>query len=151
MNKLLIFPMAFMFILTIFSVIYTGETLQGESEDYGDPGSIIINEETGEVDIPEAEHQEFNIWDSTGAMVILFAAIAIAIIAGIKILGSGLSDMSQSLIFDGILFLGLWACLTIVSSEFLFQTSMSILLWVSLTTIYIIGMGLHMSGSAGDI
>jgi hypothetical protein len=54
--------------------------------------------------------------------------------------------MSQSLIFNGILFGGLWACLTAVSADMLFEFVITQMLWVFLTISYIIGMGIHLNG-----
>ena len=153
MNKLLIFPMAFMFLLTIFATVYTGIYYSGQTGDYSNQSGTEIQGETGTVEIPNAGTKTYNIWQSgTGyAMVILIGAVAIGIIAGIKILGSGLSDPSQSMIFNGILFLGLWACLTVISSQFLFDTSIAIILWISLTMIYVVGLGIHINPSGGGI
>lgn len=151
MNKLLMFPLAFMFILTIYATVYSGTySGTGHSADYTNQSGTEIQGESGTVEIPNADTQDFNIWDSGAgyAMVILVAAIAIGIVAGIKILGSGLSDMSQGMIFNGILFLGLWSCLTIVSSAFLFYTEIVTILWMFITMIYIIGLGIHLNGNA---
>jgi len=147
MNKLLIFPLAFMFILTLFSAVYENETYTGYSDDYSPAEGIIIGNETGEVTIPSAQPQSFNIWGVTGALVIIVAAIAVGIIAGITVLGSGISERSQSLIYNGILFLGLWSCLTIISSRFFLDSLIPTLFWISLTIIYILGLGIHMSNS----
>ena len=148
MNKLLIFPLAFMFLLTIFASVFSSIHPTGSSTDYSNQQGGTFQGESGNVTIPEAESQSFNIWDTTGALVILTVAIAVGIIAGIKILGSGLSEMSQGMIFNGILFLGLWACLTIVSGDYLFSEAIVTVVWVSLTTIYIIGMGIHLTASS---
>lgn len=147
MNKLLIFPMAFMLILTIFGSVFSNYHPTGTTGDYSNQSGAVVQGENATVDIPSGDSETVNIWTTAGAMVILILAISIGVIAGIKILGSGLSDMSQNLIFNGILFLGLWACLSAISAVFLFDTSISTLLWIFLTTIYIIGMGIHLNGS----
>jgi hypothetical protein len=139
--------MAFMFILTLFAGVFTGTHTTTDSDDYSTSQDPIQEGDNVTIDIPSADSQELNIWDTTGAMVILVIAISVGIIAGIKVLGSGLSDMSQNLIFNAILFLGLWAVLSIVSADFLFETTLVTLFWVTLTTIYIIGMGIHLNGS----
>jgi len=140
--------MAFMFMLTLFSAVFSTYHPQASSGDYTNQEGSTFQGDVGNVTIPHAESQSFNIWNNaTGALVILVVAIAVGIIAGIKILGSGLSDMSQNLIFNGILFLGLWAVLTVVSSSFLFEEALIGLLWVALTVIYIVGMGIHLNGA----
>jgi len=152
MNKLLIFPIGFMFLLTIYAVVYTGTTYSGSTDSYTDQNGTIVQGETGTVFIPNAGSKNFDIWDNLAgaAMVVIAGALAVGTISGIRILGSGLSEMSQSLIFKAIIFLGLWACLTVFAQDFLFDSILTKLLWVTLTLIYCIGLGTHLGGSGGD-
>ena len=149
MNKLLLFPLAFMFIITIFSSISLGETYLGSSGNYSSTDEITVGNESGSVDIPGAGEHEFDIWDSLGVIVILNVAIVIGIVAGIHILGSGITNFSQSLIFNAILFLGLWACLSVTSGMYFFTDTIAMLLWIGLTMTYVIGLSLHLN-KAGD-
>lgn len=154
MNKMMLAPLGVMFFLTIIVNLYSSVFQTGVSEDYVPDGEFVVigdgTEQTGEIEIPTSEEtQEFDIWDSNGAMVILIAAMAIGIIAGITVLGSGITILSQGMIFDGILFLGLWACLTILSRELMFVNYVTGLLWVSLTSMYVIGLGSHMGRADG--
>jgi hypothetical protein len=132
----------------MFAAIYTGnmETATGTTDDYSNSSGIDTSEGSGYVDVPSGGSHTFNIWSTEGVILILVTAIAVTIIAGIKVLGSGLNDMSQSLIFNGILFGGLWACLTAVSADMLFEFVITQMLWVFLTIAYIIGMGIHLNG-----
>jgi hypothetical protein len=118
MNKMLIFPLGIMFLLTLMVSLTTSIHPIGSSDDYTNQSGINItgsDKEQGSVQIPRAGSQTFDIWGPTGIMVIMIIAISIGIIGGIHILGSGLSSESQMMIFNAIFFLGLWACLTIVS------------------------------------
>lgn len=148
MNKLLIFPLGIMFMLTVYAVAYTGDTATGNSENFSDASHIGVNgtADFGEVNI---QKETFNIWGATGAMVILIASIGVGIVAGIKLLGSGLSDTAQTLIYQSILFLGLWACLSVMTSQIMFAESIITFVWVGLTIMFIIGLGLHFNQSAG--
>ena len=153
MNKLMIMPLAFMFLLTIFAMMYTGNTYTDTTEDYSKTGELTINateDDAGEIEIPGAGEQELNVWDNEdmiGAMIIIGIAIAVGIVAGVTVLGSGLKEFSQTLIFNSILFMGLWAVLTVIASAYMFATSIATVFWFSLTTIYMIGLGIHMSGT----
>jgi hypothetical protein len=144
----MLIPLGFMLVLTMFAAIYTGnmETATGTTDDYSNSSGIDTSEGSGYVDVPSGGSHTFNIWSTEGVILILVTAIAVTIIAGIKVLGSGLNDMSQSLIFNGILFGGLWACLTAVSADMLFEFVITQMLWVFLTIAYIIGMGIHLNG-----
>jgi hypothetical protein len=146
------FPLALMFIISIFVFLETAATPSGSSEDYSDSSGIVIGGESnttsnGTVEIPRAGSQNFNIWGTAGILVIVTAAVAIGIIAGIKVLGSGLDDLSHSLIFNSILFLGLWACLTIVSRDLMFVNIIMQILWLSMTMVYMLGFATHINGA----
>lgn len=155
-NKLIIFPLAFLFILSIFSIFFDDQSYIGSSNDYEDLGKIRYRENestnnSGEIYLPEGGSHSFNIWNTgLGAgMVILITALAIGIIAGIKVFGWGVSELSQSMIFNSILLMGLWACLSVVSIRYLFDSSVMSLFWVSLTVIFVLGVGTHIT-SSGD-
>jgi len=147
MNKLLMFPLALMFIISIFVFLETSIQPEGSSDDYSNSSGIVIGGDNGTVDIPTASSQTFNIWGVGGVMIIITAAVAIGIVAGIKVLGSGLDDLSHSLVFNGILFLGLWSCLTIVSRELMFENIIMQILWLTLTMIYMLGFATHINGA----
>lgn len=153
MNKLMLFPLGFMFILTIISSVYTSHTYLGSSTDMTVDGNLTITEDgaekTGSVDIPGSESQSFDMWGSTGAMLIIVAAIAVGILAGIQIVGSGLGEHAQALVFDGVLYFGLWACLTIIARDMLFAATITSILWITLTTTFVIGLGSHMGRADG--
>lgn len=137
MNKLLMFPLFFLLVLSMYSIAGDAQTFSGESPELPDDVTV---------DIPEADTQEFNIWENTYAIAIIIAAIAVGILAGIRIFSSGLSDQAQSLLFNTILFMSLWACLSAVSFKFMFQNPYTVTLWILITTIYTIGLGIHMTG-----
>ena len=145
MNKMLLFPMALMLILSMYGMIYTGYTYTPDStEDYSNTSADVDGDPTY-VDIPEAGSYTFDVWDNSGFLLILTAAIAIGVIAGVNFLGSGLSDTSQKMLFDSVLFGGIWACLSVAAVDFMFVNTYTSLLWLILTMVYIIGVGSHMT------
>lgn len=145
MNKLLLFPIAVMFILTIFSSIFSDEYYSGSTPDHSSTGEIVVDNSTTEITVPEGGSHSFNIWGISGAMVILTIAVTVGILLGIHVVGSGISDTSQKMVFSSILFLGLWTYLSIVSAEFFFALAITTIAWVGLTMIFILGVGFHMT------
>jgi hypothetical protein len=121
----------------------------GSSENYSDSSGINIDDENRSIIIPGAESQEFDIWGSSGIIVIVIAAIAIGVVSGITVLGSGLSDEAQKMIVNSVLFLGLWACLSVVSSSVMFENMVTIILWFSITMIFMLGLSIQITG--GDV
>lgn len=151
MNKFLIFPLSFMFLLTIFTFVYSGQTYLGSSPDVDPAGNITITGSApGTVDIPGANSQTFDIWQASGFLVILTIGITVSLIAGIHFLGSGLSEFSNKQVFISIIFIGMWGCLTAVSQQFLFNvTILTTLIWIILTFIFVVGVSIHMTDSSG--
>ena len=146
MNKMLLFPMALMLLLSVYGMIYTGYTYTPEpTQNYSSIDGVDINGTPSSVEIPEAGSYTFDIWDNSGFLLILTAAIAIGVVAGVNFLGSGLSDTSQKMLFDSVLFGGIWACLSVASVDFMFVNTYTSLLWLILTMVYIIGVGSHMT------
>lgn len=141
--------MALMFIITAYAVADVGGSFVGETEDLTSDDELTVDfttgSEAGSVDVPGSEPQEFDIWSASTAMIILIAAIAVGILSGIRILGSGLNELSQGMLFNVILLLGLWAGLSLISVDIFFTYSILTILWVTLTTLYILGVGLHMT------
>lgn len=146
MNRMLLFPLSIMLILSVYGMIYTGLTYTADAtENYSTIDGVDINGTPSSVDIPSAGSYSFDIWSNSGFLLILTAAIAIGVVAGVNFLGSGLSDTSQKMLFDSVLFGGIWACLAVAAVDFMFVNAYTSLLWLVLTMIYIIGVGSHMT------
>ena len=145
MNKLLLFPLTVLFLMSIFTAVFTETFYSADSPDYSSDENITVGGETGSVDIPNAGSHTYNMWGLGGAVVILTVALTVGILAGIHVIGSGLSDTSQKMMVSGIMFGGLWACLTVISGTTFFSTTTSQLCWFGLTFVYVLGFGLHMT------
>lgn len=153
MGKMLIVPLAIMLSITMIAFLTDGTSL---TADYGvgDPGTLnyttdgVTNSTT--VDIPGSEPQTFDIWSIEGAIVILIAGIALSIVAGIGLFGSGLSEQAQRLILMGTVLLGLWAVLTVVSSPLLFNDTgiLGMGFYIVLTIVFTLGFVTTAVGSS---
>jgi len=154
MNKLFVFPLAFMYLVSIFVFLDTAIEPSGTSPDFSDSDQITINEDgvdkNSTVQIPSAGSYTFNLWETAGILYILLTAVALGVVASIGILGSGLSGLGQNLIFNSVLFLGMWACLTVVSAEFMFENFIMTLIYMVMTMMFVTGLGMHMSGGSDE-
>ncbi len=137
-----------MFLLTGFIFLDTAVQPSGTSDNYSDSSGITIDDANRTITLPEAESQTFDIWGVTGMLVLLVAAIALGIVASIQAVGSGLDNLGQSLIFNGMIFMGMWTCLTIISAELLFDNIILTLVWMMLTLMFVIGFATHIQGSS---
>ena len=141
---MVLFPIGFLLVLILFAISYTGEQFSSEpTEDFSNVSGNVGGEDTY-VEVEGGGSYSFNIWDTAGAIIILTIATSAGIVAGFNILGSGMSDTSQGMIFDAILFGGLWGCLSAIVMYFMFANTLTTLLWSVITIIYIIGIGAHM-------
>jgi len=139
LNKLMLIPLTIMIFLMVISLTYSTTTMIGNySSESG--GEIVIDNETGSVDIPEAGEHEFNLGGAQGALVLLIIAIAVGTASGIRILGSGLSDYSQALLFKSIALMGLWAILTVFTFDLIFTNEIiGSIIWILLTIMFVLG------------
>ena len=146
MNKLLTLPLTLMLMISIYIGMMTSVEPEGSTGDYSDSSGITLTQESGtnttaHVNIPEASSQTFDIWNAeTGILIIVGIALAVGIVAGIKVLGSGLDDLSHRMIFNAMFFLSLWTCLTIVSRDLMFENWVTGFLWMGLTLMFSLGL-----------
>ena len=102
--------------------------------------------------LPEKQ-VKFDAWLATGIMALLAGALVIGGAAGIRALGSGLSDTTQQMIFQAAIYLGLWASFSIMASIYLMDSdlnNMGLMLWIFLTVLYVIGFSQEISGTAAS-
>lgn len=136
MNKLMIFPMSFMFLLTAFAVVSTGIHYTAN-----------YTYKTGSTS--EQTTENFDIWAiGVGAGVILTAALAVAVIMGFNFFGTGFNETSQVMTFNAILYGGLWAGLSIAAARFLFSDIIISLFWIILTFLYVLGLGMQITSGS---
>jgi len=150
MNKMLIFPLALMFVISLIVSLQSSIQPVGTTGDYSQGnGVVIIGDETTEatVIVADAGSKEFNIWGTSGILIILIAGVIVGVAAGVHFIGSGLSGLSQAILVDAILFLGLWTCLTVVSSTLFFTDTVGTVTWLGITMVYMVGLSMHMTGN----
>ncbi len=151
MNKFLMFPYAIIIMIAIITIAMSNDYGAGMftgNHTVETSGNITIDENVTTVNLPESGEMNIQFTELEGALVILTIAIAIAIVAGIHVLGSGLSDTSQRLIFYSAIYLGIWAVFSILASPLLFAiASFGILIWIILTLMVVIGFAGEVSGS----
>jgi hypothetical protein len=126
-------------------MVDTGTTYTGSTDDYSVIDDITIDGENTSIEIPEAGTKTYNLWTGTYALAILAGALTVGVLAGVTILDTGLKEYSQKLLFTSILFLGLWACLSAISIEFMFANVLTTIIWIALTIIYVVGLGTIMA------
>lgn len=144
MNKLLYFPLGFMLILTIVGMFYNPAfSFSAYSSDFSHTTGGINN---SSIDIPNAGSINVNISSSSAIIVLLIGAIAAGIGGGISILGSGLGENAQKIIFMSVVYMGLWTVLSLFASSVIFVNDIMTVLWIVLTILFVIGFSNQAEG-----
>lgn len=157
MNKMLLLPMAFLFILMLIGIVGIGTMSpfnpSGSGVNLQNGSSLGVNGSNQTINVPAAGTNTINLGSGTTILAILVAAIAVGILCGIRVLASGLSESAQQIIFPAVTYLAIWIVLSALSSSLLFGSGMMFsILWIVLTIVYIIGMVMEMSsGTNADI
>jgi hypothetical protein len=191
MNKLMMFPLITMIIISFFVVAYTGPiesigdtTLGGSGfisyNLFGDGKNYYHDNNTGENyliqydivgngwgfvygnkiwhsntngDMPdsgELTDPPKNIFTSDVIYGILLAALILGGLAGIFVIGTGLSQFSQRLVFTTAIWGAVWIALSIVTIGYLASPSFGpfqYILYPFLTIIYVIGFASDVQGA----
>jgi hypothetical protein len=128
MNKYIAVPMAFGLVCLMFILLGGTSLPDGAlSSDY----DIVLDD----------NNMEFSLNESDGFLVIIAAVLAVGVISGITILGSGISEYSQSILFNAFAYLGVWAVLSIPIHEVMGDMPFFFLpIWIGLTALMCIGI-----------
>lgn len=190
MNKLIIFPLAIMVLLALFTSVYANsipddpsntegyyslEILNGEvyvvnnniappkyyptvavmGEDGTDDYMFMTDDGESHIFDPDQKYSDdpFRMWGMNALIGIVGVAIITVGALGLTIFGSGFTTFTQQLALTGIIYLGIWGALTIVSSPLILSDEIGIfgdLLYFMLTASYVIGMVQNVSSDGGD-
>jgi hypothetical protein len=148
------FPLVIIVLIALISLTYTpGTPLTGQVV-VNQPGEITVNGTTSDIKVPGAgtKHFDLNLDPIQGVLIILAAAIIIGTASGIHILGSGLGDLGQKLLYNSLIYFGLWGIFSILGFNLLNQMDygFGFLIWIVLTICYVIGFTRTTEGSASD-
>lgn len=141
MNGWLKAPLIIMLCVLIGSVIFgTSSLSNAHSSTTISNQNITINGATGQVGTSTTTSNTFDLSTTDLILGILGVAIAAGIAAGIQVLGSGGSVLTQELIIKSIMYVGFWGALTVVTSSMFFMVPIfGGLIYLALTVCYAIG------------
>jgi len=151
--KLILYPLVIMFILTAMSQLIVYSNI-----DYTYSNTNAINPATGQQTINETEtgleqsgsDAIFNVNMTTGLIALIIALVVVGAVAGIRILGSGLSTYSVQLIHKAAVYYGLWGIFSALSYiAFASIPFFGVFLWIGLTLIYTLGFYQTLNSAGG--
>ena len=146
MNKLLMFPLAVMFMVSMFIFVSLAVSPVTETGNYSNTSGIIIDDEEHYIDSDSGKSQSIELWAVGAFLILLGIALAAGIVSGISFVGSGLTDTSQKMIFLSIMFLGLWGALTVISTTIFFDNIIMTVIWLNLSFTFVVGLAFEING-----
>lgn len=148
MNKLIIYPLLFLVFLCLLSQVYLIDVNGSGSLDLSYNGSLIDNGKTGNI-TENGEQKElgtqgteavFDVNMTTGLIALIIGLVIVGVVAGIRVLDSGLSEYSVKLIYNATVYYGLWGMFSILSYGILAVIPLiGVIAWFILTLIYSLG------------
>jgi len=154
MNTLTVVPLIILFLLTGFSqLIATSQidySYSSENSIDAATGEQILNGTSSQLEQP-SEDAIFNINMTAGFLALIIALVIVGAVAGIHVLGSGLSDYSVQLIHKAAVyygFFGVFSALSLIAFTSL-PLGLGGFFWVGLTLIYTLGFYESLNNSGG--
>jgi len=145
MNPYITYPLIILVVIGSFNYLYEFEGATSIDLTYeGIQNQTLIGNQTLTGEESELELEEgslsLDFTMTTGIVAIIISAIALGLI-GIHILGSGLSDFSVKIIWNGIVFYGLWTIFSVLALTAIIAIPIfGVLLWFFLTLFYSLGV-----------
>jgi hypothetical protein len=92
----------------------------------------------------------FGIDMTTGLVILIVSMVIIGTVAGVRVLGSGLSNFAVVLIYKSAVYWGLWGMFSAFSiTAFMSIPTFGVFIWFLLTLIYTLGFFQTLNGGGG--
>ena len=144
MNSLIVYPLIILFIVGGFSQLYNFTNVdlsyEGSLTDIESGGNQTLDETEQELR-QEMKDAVFNVNMVTGFIVLIISIVVVGVLAGLRVLGSGLSEYSVKLIYNSTTYYGLWGIFSVLGFT-LFSNipySFGLFFWFGLTLVYSLG------------
>lgn len=148
MNNLIIYPLIILIVIGAFTQLYTSNKIDftaSGTDDYILIGNQTLNGTETELELNEGS-LSLDFTMTVGIISIMIGAIALGLI-GLNVIGSGLPDRSVKIIWNGIVFYGLWSIFSVLGYNSISSIPyLGAFLWFFLTLIYTLGV----FGKMGD-
>ena len=157
MNQLITYPLLILIVLGAFTqLFYASDQTTGVDMSYNETlagqvaqGNQTISGETDEY-TGEAQDAVFDINMISGVIGLIIGLVAVGVIAGIHILGSGISEHSVKLIYNSTTYYGLWGVFSALAFPvFLGIPMFGLFIWLGLTLVYSLGFFETLHGGSG--
>jgi hypothetical protein len=146
--------MAIIIILFLFGLFYNGESfnknLQGNYSSQAINGTFVESGTQKSLSTSGNEYN-FSINETQGILAIVIAVSVIGSIIGIRVLGSGLSEMTVKILYNTIFFYGVWGLFSVFSLELLSLIPVGIgwIIYFILTCMLSFGIVQQINSSSG--
>lgn len=142
MNNFIFYPLIVLITISLFTQFYYYDTATFSSEESQNQtliGNQTLSGEESELELDNAE-LSLDFTMTVGLVAVIAGAIALGLI-GLNVLGSGLSDFSVKIIWNGIVFYGLWSIFSVLGYNSIASIpTFGVIFWFLLTFVYSLGV-----------
>jgi hypothetical protein len=139
--KLYLFPIIVLLFLAVISVILGANFVETTIPyRYFQPFQNKWKESTLSFELDTAQY----------GLAFIIGLVVVSVIVGLRILGSGIADQSIRTLIIIIFAIGIWSVLSVLSLDILLlNTVVGSTIYIFLCLMYVIGVGIQISGSGG--
>lgn len=143
MNGLILYPLLIIFLLGAFCQLLNISAIDmsynGTLASMNTTGNQTLNGTTQELS-QQQQSSSFAVDMTTGLIALIIGLVAVGVVAGIRVLGSGLSEFSVNLIYKAVVYYGLWGMFSALAIDgFISIPFFGAFFWLGLTLVYSLG------------
>jgi len=142
MNNFIFYPLVILMTIGLFTQFYYYDTATFDSDEIQTQdiiGNQTLNEEESELELEQGS-LDLSFDMTVGLVAVIIGGIVLGLI-GIQVLGSGLPDRSIKIIWNGIVFYGLWLIFSVLGYNSIVSIpTFGIIFWFIITFIYSLGV-----------
>ncbi len=151
MNGLIVYPLLLLLLIAGVNQLYVlsssdlsyNNTLSGIAQE----GNQTLNEEESQLR-QEAADAAFTVNMTAGFIALIIGLVAVGVVAGIHVLGSGLDTYSVQLIHKATVYYGLWGVFSALALTGLITIPFfGAFFWLGITLVYSLGFFQSLGGS----
>lgn len=141
-NNYLLYPLLILIIISVFTQFYYYDSVIFSSDSNQTQiisGTQSLNGSSQDIELDNA-NLDLTFDMQNGLLLIVGSGIALGLI-GLQVVGSGLGERAQKIIWNGIIYYGLWAIFSILGYNSILSIPLfGALLWFMLTFFYSYGV-----------
>lgn len=151
--KLILYPLLILIFVGAFNMLLASNDIafsRQYDKAFEMSGNQTLNEATSTLE-QQTTNVNFGLDMTTGLIILIITMVVIGTIAGIRVLGSGLSNFAVTLVYKSAVYYGLWGMFSAFSlTAFMTIPVFGVFIWFLLTLVYTLGFFQTLNGGGGE-